>query len=215
MSLTPANAEEEARFKAAVDNLLPSIQRAREVWEFAGRAYATFSSRPDWPEHQAAVELILNLASVDYEVKVLLHQFHADFDNRAVWEKYLGLTLYEGITTVKTLAGANSKRLRQSEGDSSPKLANLRKGLDRFNAEVRPIRGDSDFWSLLKRLRNEVTAHHIGKRDSAMSLHVSWAIASEESRTKAHHSNMSTIAQRSLFFGRAVQNLAEDLNRQA
>jgi hypothetical protein len=98
--------DEEARnFQTAVGNLVPSIETAREAWEFAGKAYENFSGRANWEDHRAAFELILYLASVDYEIKTLLHQFHVDFVNRAVWEKYLGLALCEGIPTVQNFPG--------------------------------------------------------------------------------------------------------------
>jgi hypothetical protein len=75
----------------------------------------------------------------------------------------------------------------------------------KFNAEVNVIRNDKDLWAMLTRLRDEVTAHHTDRRDAAMSLHASWAVASENSRTRNYHSNESVIGQYCLLFARAVQ----------
>ena len=217
MSDSPKNArptteQEENDFQAAVKNLVPSIATARESWEFAGKAYSALSGRPDSEDHRVFVELVLYLASLDYETKTLLHQFHLDLENRAVWEKYLGLTLYEGIPTVQKLSGAYRIKLRQQEGEDSPKLAGMQRAMVKFNSEVKVVRGDTTFWAMLTRLRNEVAAHHTGRRDSAMSLQASWAVASENSRTRDYHSNMSMIGQYSLLLGRAVQTLGEDIS---
>ena len=207
MSIAPSNAEEDAAYQNAVTNLGLAISTARDSWELAGQAYVALSKRDDWDKHKTTVELIMCMASLDYEIKVLLYRFNTDFENRGIWEKYLGLTLFEGIPAVRKLAGARRQMLVQLEGVTSARAKNQDEAMKAFNGVIKTIQGDSEFWATLTRLRNEVTAHFTGKRESAMLMHADWAATSENSRSRGYHPNMSMIAQYSLRFGRAVQDL--------
>lgn len=195
--------DEDQKFRAAVDNLKASAEHAREQWVLAAQAYRQMRAGEDWPVVKPLAELTVYLTSLDYELKVLLHRYHSDVENRAVWERFLALEVYEAVEAVPKRLGAI---LRHADGRSI-EFCKYKEANTVFSATVKAIREDQPVWDLVKRMRNEVTAHHGSKGDDPMLAHVAWALASEENRAKGLQSHRSKVSEYAVKIGSAVQQI--------
>lgn len=195
--------DEDARFDAAVENLRESADRAREQWVLAAQAYNVFRARPDWVKHKLVVELAVYLTSIDYEMKVLLHRFHTDVENRAVWERFLALEIHEATVAVPKRLGA----MMRGRPAPSAEFLRYKEANSVFSTAVKQVQDDKDTWSLIKRMRNEVTAHHGSNGDEPLLVHVAWALSSEENRVRGVRSHRSQIAEFAVTIASAVQEV--------
>ena len=195
--------DEDQKFQVAVDKLNSSAERAREQWVLAAQAYRQMRARTDWPVVKPLAELTVYLTSLDYELKVLIYRHHSDVENRAVWERFLALEVYEAVEAVPKRLGAI---LRRADARSS-EFRNYKEVNSIFSATVKAIREDQPVWDLIKRMRNEVTAHHGSKGDDPMLAHVAWALASEEHLSKGLQSHRSKVSEYAVRIGSTVQQI--------
>lgn len=203
-------ADRGAEYAAAVSSLLPAIESARSDWQRVAIEIHQLEKDPDWENLKPAAELILYLTNLDYEIKVLVQRVHVDFDNRGVWEKYLGLALFEGITAVPKVVGRVVTDLVLKTGRESEQVARVRAAATLYNAAVRHIRADTDFWALLGRLRNETSAHHTGKGESLMATHSLWARSVGYATATGVVANESMISIYAAQFVLATRQLVRD-----
>ena len=203
--------DSQAAFDCAVASLSPSIEKARSDWQMTALEFRVHQNRPDWQDYKAALELILYLTNLEYELKVLLQRFHQDFVNGGVWEKYLGLALFEGISAVPRMAARVRQDLSTRLGRDNQTVQNLDAATKRFNLTVKQFKADTEFWQLLVRIRNESAAHHTGKGDNLMEMQALWALSKGYLGVTGAHSSDSRIGHYALALGRAAQRLGSDL----
>lgn len=187
-----------------------SIKTARETVEAAAYYIVAAKQEPDWDSQRPATELIFYLAQVDYETKVLLHRAMESPDDRYVWEKYLGLHLHEVLVRVPrsiTSAIQELKRAESTSGLSAEALVTAKKKLDET---LRPIRTDQDFMKGLRKIRNNVAAHHFDKDSKTMDPGILWMLGSAKSRAQGLSLDKSQILEYSVTTCRAVQDFCED-----
>jgi hypothetical protein len=195
---------------AAVSSLLPAIESARSDWQRVAIEMHQLEKDPAWDDLKSAAELIMYLTNVDYEVKVLVQRVHVDFDNRGVWEKYLGLALFEGITAVPIVIGRVVADLTRRNGRESEQVKRVKSAANSYNAAVKHIRADAAFWTLLGRLRNETSAHHSGKGESPMAAHSLWARSVGYAAATGVVSNESKISHYAAQYVLATRQLVRD-----
>ena len=203
--------DSQAAFDRAVESLSPSIEKARSDWQMTALEFRAHQNQSDWRDHKAAMELILYLANLEYELKVLLQRFHQDFVNGAVWEKYLGLALFEGVTAVPRMAARVRQDLSRKLGRDNEMVLNFDAATKRFNLTAKQFRADTEFWQLLMRIRNESAAHHTGKGDNLMEMQALWALSTGYLGVTGAHSSESRIGRYALELGRAAHRLGSDL----
>jgi hypothetical protein len=196
-------ADEDKRFDAAVAGLKESAERAREQWALAAKTYRAMRAGKGWESVKSLAELTIYLTSLDYNLKVLLHTYHTDVGNRAVWERYLALEVYEAVDAVPKRFGL----LLRQKADTSPQRDRYKEANAAFSKTVRSIRDDKVTWELIKKMRNEVTAHHGSKGNDAMLTHVAWALASDENRVKGVKSHRSKVSEYAGSVGRTIQQV--------
>jgi hypothetical protein len=200
-----------SRFEAVVESLSDAVAVARDQWQYVAVEFNAARKLDNWDEVKPAFELILYLTNLDYEIKVLVQRIHVDFANRGVWEKYLGLALYEGISAVPKLTGRVLTHLTKTVGRDSEQVASIRAAAKAFNAAVLHIKTDKEFWDLLEHLRNETSAHHTGKGDNLMETHALWALTAGLTTVTDVPSSQSKISHRSTELALAARQLVNDI----
>ncbi len=194
----------------AAARLGKAVDRAREEATTAAHAYIGLSEQEDWPEHRPMVELMFYLAHVDYELKALLDRVLNDESNRSIWEKYLALAIHEAIDTLpKMISGA----VRHAGTAESPRLSadKLKDVARAYNAAIKPIRSDADFWKALTLVRNSVAAHHLGRGSDGVTPLITWTATTYANSQAGNTTFHSQFVEYGVAVGRAVQDLGENL----
>lgn len=187
-----------------------SIAQARERVEFTARIYRElFSLNRDG--HKPVVELIFYLAKLDYDIKVLLHQFLNDPDNRTIWERYLILELHEALQSVPKALSRARVYIAQRETESGLDLVQFDSAAKSYSLATKPINKDKEFIEILTMIRNGVAAHHGLKRGKDMDESIAWILSAEQSRRNGLSPFDSQVTEYAIKLGRAVQTLGQDL----
>lgn len=188
-----------------------SIPVAREQVLMAAQLHAVLKERTDWDGHQAGVELTYYLALRDYELKLLLHRFLTEPENRMVWEKYLALEIYECMEALPQFLGNLRRSLSHPSSVSQLNPSRVAAAAKTYSLEVRRIRQDKDFWLAVTRVRNGVAAHHNAKGGIGLSDSVAWAYSAWQSENKGLTPFQSQFGEYALALGSAIQDLGNNL----
>src|SRR5690625_3166710 len=116
-----------------------SVVRAREQVELSARFIVLMQTAPDWPSHRPGLELIFYLVSMDYEIKVLVQQFMASRENRAVWEKYLALYISEVLDLAPVVISRAIHEVSKEETVSKADPERYKEAAAGFKESLKPI----------------------------------------------------------------------------
>lgn len=185
-----------------------SIPKAREEVELAARFYINAGPyQPDWESHKVFVAFAYYLARLDYEYKVLLHQFFSDEANRAVWEGQLAVLIDGTLIHLQKGLGQLIKDLERPDTVSHLDVESVKKGARAFSETRKKIESDKNFMSMLKLVRNGVVAHHGFDKGKTAEEAIAWTYSSIQSRARGYRAQDSQVAEYAVRIGRAVQDL--------
>ncbi|MFZ4843975.1 hypothetical protein [Mycetocola saprophilus] len=195
---------DEAAFRA-------SIPAARENVELAARFCEVGVTQQNWESHRPFVELVFYLCKLDYDIKVLTLQVLTDQSNRSVWERYLGLELYEALNTLpKAINRARIEMAKPTRTLLIP-VALFDAAAQTYRQTVKEISSDKTFMSALSQVRNGVAAHHGLNKGKGMEVSIGWTLSAWKLAQTDSSAFQSQFIEYTVKLGRAVQDFGAEI----
>jgi hypothetical protein len=207
---------EAARFPEFISALDSRTDETIRVLDIAAQQAQHWRGRNDIA--MELFELLFYLSFIDLESKSFLRMTFTEPSRRFVWEKYLGLLMFEALTSVPTKAsellrhfttpGAQALDVQKTLHFDPVQFDELRR---EYGASVRDINKDADFKKALDLIRNNATAHHLD--GLSMSGLIDWKLYTRDRAARGISVMASPIIAKAVQFTGAVQVFGQGLTR--
>ena len=139
------------------------------------------------------------IPAMDTELKVLIRAMILDPDNSSIHKKYIALMLYEILRVQNGLYGEVQKELTSLiQNDDKRGLPidpdTLAQAWKLHGERVAEVNRDKKFLTYLKRVRDNVVAHHTSKREEGVDVLIEWyRDAADTEKANVRHSDDQII----------------------
>ena len=184
MAPVPVNeANRPDTFLAAADRIDASLDSDLSSLADGARLVRHFAQSGFHKAHRHLTELAYYTLHVSVETEAFLMTAFRQPHRREVWEKYLALVLVEAVETVPKLSNRLSGALHRNQqaADAGEPFVSLpfrvkafREMDSAYRQVATSVRQDEDY-EAIKRVRNSVAAHHLG-RGGDMAPLVTWTL---------------------------------------
>jgi hypothetical protein len=161
----------------------------RLVGAIANQALGSIDSAA---EHE--LRLLVDVAMLDFEIRTLVLRLLEAPEDRAVWEKYLVLAIWQALEEISPRIGPT-----------------LREAGREYAAAIKPVKADKEFAGEIADVRNRLVAHRSSEGPGAG--HLEWATLALGSQELGLPAAATHLAQRAPLIARALHDLGSAVIR--